>query len=91
MNPFDPSPYRALYEIPARSINRSKLEGSVNLMGESGPGFSAEQGARVPAERLAGRILLPIPHCRQRRACGLRSRKLAEDCGAAVSLTWAPS
>jgi hypothetical protein len=45
------SPYRALYDIPARTVDRSKLEGPVNLMGESGRGFSAEQGARVMAER----------------------------------------
>jgi hypothetical protein len=61
MNPFDLSPYRALYEIPARSINRRKLEGSVNLMGESGPGFGAEQGARVPAERASRTDLAADP------------------------------
>jgi hypothetical protein len=49
MNPFD-SADRALYDIPARAIDRRKLEGSVNLMG-AGRGVSAEQGARVLAER----------------------------------------
>jgi xylonate dehydratase len=55
------SPYRALYDIPARAIDRSKLEGSVNLMGESGRGFSAEQGARVPAERASQTDLAADP------------------------------
>ena len=45
------NPYRALYDTPACAIDRSQLEGSVNLMGESGRGFSAEQSARVQAGR----------------------------------------
>jgi xylonate dehydratase len=32
-------------------IDRTKLEGSVNLVGENGRRFSAEEGARVLAER----------------------------------------
>ena len=55
------SPYRALYDIPARAIDRSKLESSVNLMGESGRGFSAEQGARVLAEQATRTDLAAAP------------------------------
>jgi len=42
-------------------IDRGKLEGSVNLVGESGRRFSAEEGARVLAERAARTDLAADP------------------------------
>jgi len=42
-------------------IDRAKLEGSVNLVGESGRRFSAEEGARVLAERAARTDLAADP------------------------------
>jgi xylonate dehydratase len=42
-------------------IDRAKLEGSVNLVGESGRRFSAEEGTRVLAERAARADLAADP------------------------------
>ena len=51
MNPFDTANIdRYTTPLPVQ-FDRSKLEDSVNLMGESGRGCNAEQGARVLAER----------------------------------------
>ena len=42
-------------------IDRNKLEGSVNLVGEAGRTFTAEEGARVLAERPMPSDLAPDP------------------------------
>jgi dihydroxyacid dehydratase/phosphogluconate dehydratase len=42
-------------------IDRNKLEGSVNLVGEAGRTFTAEEGARILAERPLRTDLAPDP------------------------------
>ena len=63
-------------------VDRTTLEGTVNLVGENGVAASIEEGSRISSARRRGRTSRPIRRCRTTRASGRRCRTSAEGRGA---------
>ena len=73
-------------------IDRNKLEGTVDLVGEGDHAVGPDEGTRILAEPAAARRPRPRPAiCPTTRACGRRCSASAAAPGAAACTTWTRS